>query len=358
MTKEEMDKYLGSGNMPVIDAMKKIDLNTKGIIYISDDKHRLLGSLTDGDIRRWMIKNGDLNARVLDIMFTHTKFLYQDDRAGAREFMDREKITSVPIVAPDKTIIDICFINYDTLIAEARRKSLENTSVIIMAGGKGMRLQPYTSVLPKPLIPIGGVPILERIIKRFTEYGVRDFSLVVNYKKEIIKAYFSETAYKEKISYAEETEFRGTAGGIKLLNRRFDTPVIVTNCDILIVADYDEIIKHHVNNQNKLTIVSSVKKTVIPYGVIRSNEDGTVSCMEEKPRLSHLINTGMYVMNPELVELIPEQGVFHMTDLIDKLLSMGQKVGIYPISEDSFFDMGEFEELRKMEEWVNNNYGE
>ena len=169
----------------------------------------------------------------------------------------------------------------------------------------------------------------------------------------MIKSYFADLAADYKIHYVEEDKPLGTAGSLCLIEAEFDKPFIVTNCDILINADYADIYKYHKESGNVLTIVSALKNIVVPYGVIHSKENGTVVSMEEKPKLSYFVNTGMYVLNPDLLKRIPKDTFYHMTDLTDLLLAEGKQVGMYPISEDSFLDMGEFEEMRRMEKKLN-----
>ena len=148
----------------------------------------------------------------------------------------------------------------------------------------------------------------------------------------------------------EEDKPLGTAGSLRLIKKNFDRPIFVTNCDILIHADYANLYEYHQKSGNVMTIVTALKNIVVPYGVLKSREQGIVTSMEEKPKLSYFVNTGMYILNPEVIEMIPPNGMFHMTDLADDLLKKGSQVGMYPISEDSFLDMGEFEEMKRMEE--------
>ena len=169
----------------------------------------------------------------------------------------------------------------------------------------------------------------------------------------MIKSYFKELAPKYTITYVEEDKPLGTAGSIKLIKKKFEDSIIITNCDILIEADYEKVIKHHKESGNAMTIVSSLKNTTIPYGVLHSSENGQITSMEEKPQLSCFINTGMYVLEPQYIELIPEDTFYHMPSLAEQLIAKGLKVGMYPISESSFLDMGEFEEMKKMEARVN-----
>lgn len=219
-----------------------------------------------------------------------------------------------------------------------------------MAGGEGTRLYPYTKILPKPLIPIGDVPIVERIINKFVNFGAVDFYITLNYKKGMIKSYFSDLSPDYSVKYVEEERPLGTAGSLKLISEKFEKPIFVTNCDILINADYANIYKYHRESGNIMTIVTALKNIVVPYGVLKARSQGIVTSMEEKPRLSYFVNTGMYVLNPEVISMIPEDKFFHMTDLADNLLKEGLQVGMYPVSEDSFLDMGEFEEMKRMEE--------
>jgi dTDP-glucose pyrophosphorylase len=339
--------------VPIIDAMKKIDLNSAGLLYVVEDGDFLKGCITDGDIRRWIIKTGSIDGVVSDAMNTQPRYVRGDDAASANRLMEREKIYSVAVLNDSDRIIDILF--YGPALhsdIEKRVDALSGIPVIVMAGGKGSRLYPFTKILPKPLIPIGDIPILERIFMNYYRFGVRYFYLTVNYRKEMIKSYFSDLNTPYEIEYIEESEPLGTAGSISLVNKKFDKPVIVTNCDILINCNYDEIDNYHQNSQNKMTIVSSLKNFKLPYGVLKSGENGLINSMEEKPELSYFINTGMYVVEPDCLDLIPPNTVFHMTQLAEKLLENGEKVGMFPISEGSFLDMGQFDEMKKMEERI------
>ena len=353
MKTEQLMLFLIYPHSTVVEAMQKIDVNAKGILFVVDDKRRLVGVITDGDIRRWLIKTGELQGTVEHIMNKNPKVIYRKDVAMAKDFMVKQAITALPVVNAKGIVSDIVF--RETIIESANdlAASLSEVPVVIMAGGKGTRLYPYTKILPKPLIPIGDIPIMERIINKFRDYGAEKFFATVNYKKGMIKSYFAENQMDFTIDYVEEDKPLGTAGSLSLIKEQFEKPFIVTNCDILINADYDDIYKYHMESGNELTIVSALKNIVVPYGVIHSSENGTVASMEEKPKLSYFVNTGMYILNQELIKDIPDDTFFHMTDLTNKLLKEGRKVGMYPISEDSFLDMGEFEEMHRMEAKLN-----
>ena len=354
MKKETLNDFLINENTTVVDAMQAIDNNAKGVVFVVDNNLILKGAVSDGDIRRWILKTGDVKAKVNKISNKSPISIYKEEIPSALDNMRRHSIDAIPVITKKGKVLDIVFKDDIDNVSEAKdNDSLKHVPVIIMAGGKGTRLYPYTKILPKPLIPIGDIPIMERIINRFTVFGVRKFYATVNYKKGMIRSYFNDIRSTYKIKYIEEPEPLGTAGSIRLINDEFTQPVIVTNCDIIINADYGEIYKHHEETGNAMTIVSALKNIVVPYGVIHSGENGEVVSMDEKPRLSYFVNTGMYVLDPEIIKYIPENKFYHMTHLSEYLLSHNMKVGMYPISEDSFLDMGEFEEMGRMEEKLN-----
>ena len=349
-----LEDFLCTGELSIVVAMQRISNNRHGILFITDAEQHLLGSLTDGDIRRWLVKTGDLTAPISKVMFKSPSFVLKNNKDKALEIMHRKTITALPVLDANKIIISIVFASENELPNKKKEHNLKDVSVVIMAGGKGTRLYPYTKILPKPLIPIGDVPIIERIINSFCDYNVIDFYIPVNYKKGMIKSYFNDLNPDYSITYVEEDKPLGTAGSLKLIDKKFDRPVIVTNCDILIDADYEDIYKHHLNSGNKLTIVSALKKVVIPYGVLNAGKNGIIESFEEKPCLSYFVNTGMYILNPGVFSQIPDDTFFHMTDLAALLMKNNLQVGMYPIGEDAFLDMGEFEEMHRMEEKLNN----
>ena len=349
-----MNRYIGNISLSLVETMKKIDKNGKGTLFIVDDRMILLGVISDGDIRRWIIETGDLNGNISKIMNKNPITQTSRDVLEAVECMKIHQIRAIPIVDEKKKVIDVILnIENDNLKVTKDKTILKDIPVVIMAGGKGTRLEPYTKILPKPLIPIDEIPIMERIINKFTEYGVRDFLATINYKGNMIKSYFSDVKKNYSIDYIEEIKPFGTAGSLKLINRKFEQPFFVSNCDILIHADYTDIYKRHMESGNELTVVVALKVVEVPYGVVYAKEDGQVVFLEEKPKHSYFVNTGLYILNGDLINDIPEEKFFHMTDLINTLLSQGRKVGMYPISEDSFLDMGEFEEMQRMEERLN-----
>ena len=334
-----------------MEAMQRIDKGAKGILFVVNEEKQLIGCVTDGDIRRWLIKTADLMVPISQLMFPSPKYVFLSDDIDTEAYMKKYSITALPVLDMQREIIDILFLNSENIQIRRNKKALlEKAPVVIMAGGKGTRLYPYTKILPKPLIPIDGIPIIERIMNRFVEYGMRDFYLTVNYKKKIIKSYFEELNPNYHIFYVEEDQPLGTGGSLRLINENFEKSVFVTNCDTLIKVDYTDVYHKHLESGDAITIVSSLKNQVIPYGVLQVGERGAVRSIEEKPNIPYFINTGMYIIKPELIGMIPEGTFYHMTDLVKDSIKNGMQVGIYPVSEDAFLDMGEFEEMQRMEE--------
>lgn len=349
MVMERIAKFVGRDNLTIVDAMGKIDLNSKGILFVVDESDKLVGALSDGDIRRWLMNAGEISASVSNAMNKSPKSLTIDEKINAIKVMKEQYITAIPIVDEDNRIVDIVVLSP---IEEDKKKTdcLTGVPVVVMAGGKGTRLYPYTKILPKPLIPIGDTPIVERIIEYYTDFGIDTFYITVNYKKAMIRSYFEELKPDYIIKYVEESKPLGTGGSIKLIEDKFDRPIFITNCDALILADYSDIYQYHLNSGNDITMVSALKNIQIPYGVLHTGDNGGLESMEEKPKLSYFINTGMYIINPETIDLIPDDVMFHMTHLVEAVMKNGGKVGTYPVSEDSFLDMGEFDEMKRMEE--------
>lgn len=356
MDLENLKLFTAPPDIMLVEALRKIDKNSYGILFIVGEKKKLLGTVSDGDIRRWLINNGSLETEITNVMNRNPKFFYQDNDADMWRYMQKESITALPIVNTNNEICDIYFLKNKEKDIVIQKKILEEVSVIIMAGGKGTRLYPYTKILPKPLIPIGEIPIIERIIESYCEYGIDKFYITVNYKKNMIRSYFSEIERAYDIQFIEEDIPLGTAGSICLIEEKFEKPIFVTNCDILIQADYADIYMHHTKSRNAITIVAAVKQEIIPYGIIHAEENGkgVISGLEEKPSRSYLINTGMYIIDPKVISIIPRGAIYHMTDLITDALKEGFRVGMYPVGEDTFLDMGEFAEMRHMEEKLNN----
>lgn len=343
----DLREYIIDKDASILEAMNLINQNSKGIVYVCKNKE-LIGALSDGNIRRHILNGGSLEAKAFEVANLEPKYLTQDSHEAPIEYMRMFKITSIPILNKNKEVVSIKFLNSDSVY---EYKSLD-IPVVIMAGGKGTRLKPFTNVLPKPLIPIGEKTITERIMDKFILFGCNNFNMIVNYKKELIKAYFSEEK-KYQVEFIDEREFLGTAGGLKLINNKISSTFFMTNCDILVEEDYYEIVKRHKDSEAIVTMVCTLRNFSIPYGTVRLDGEGNVTHLEEKPQNSILVNTGMYVIEPRFIEYIPDKTFIHITDVIENCIRSGETVGMYPISENAWMDMGEMNELEKMKQKLN-----
>lgn len=339
----QLEDYIVGCNCSIIDAMKKIDENTKGIVYVCENGS-LCGTVTDGDIRRHILNQGSIGENVTIIMNTNPIFCYLEEKDLAEDKMLQWHVRSMPILNKKNKIKDIIFLNDS---ADTAKQQLD-VPIVIMAGGKGTRLYPYTQILPKPLIPIGEKTITEHIMSHFEEYGCTHFDMIVNYKKHFIKSYFQDNEKRIDVSFIEETEYLGTGGGLKLLEGKYKNAFFMTNCDILIEEDYAAILEYHQMNNNIVTMVCADKRMEIPYGTVEVSEEGRAIALKEKPSLSFITNTGFYVIEPDFLGMIPENTFIHITDVIQKCIDIGKRVGVYRISEDKWLDMGQMEEMEKM----------
>ncbi len=339
----EVSDVIIDENSSMIEAMERLDATSKKVLFVQNDG-KLAAAITDGDIRRWILKKGNLDAKVKDIANYCPLYLEENNKNVAKEFMKKKFIDAVPIVNKSMEIISVVLLNEEDI---EQKKELR-IPVVIMAGGLGKRLYPYTKILPKPLIPIGEIPIVEHIINRFIRYGSDQFYLVVNHKKNMIKAYFNEIEKVYKVDYVDEDKPLGTGGGLSLLKGKINSTFILSNCDILIEEDYEKIYNYHKKENNLITMVCSLKNIKIPYGVIEISETGEIESMKEKPELSFFTNTGMYIVEPKIIEELEEGEPIGFPDIIEQYKAIGEKIGIYPISEKSWMDMGQIDEMEEM----------
>ncbi len=325
----------------VLQAMRRLSETAMHILLLTEDG-KLTGVLTDGDIRRFILAGGELSSSCALAANSNPKTVLPGDFSGAERLFRSVDTSCVPVVNEDGVLVDL-YLEKET----SHYKSSVCLPVVIMAGGLGTRLYPYTKILPKPLIPVGDIPIIEHIINRFAGFGCENYHVIVNHRKEMIKAYFNEGG-RHDINFVNEDTPLGTAGGLSLLKNRVSDTFFLTNCDILVDADYAGIYAEHKSKGNLITVVSAFKHIVIPYGVIKLSEGGEISEFSEKPRIDVLTNTGFYLVEPQVIEELADNTPTTMPDIIDHYRNKGERVGVYPIREDAFMDMGQLEELETM----------
>ncbi len=329
----------------ILHAMRTFDASSRRTVFVVDDDNKLLAALSEGDVRRYILSGGDLNEPVKTIANYKPRSLKEEEKEDARNFLYRHNIEGLPIVDDEGHVIDTVFWSEN----HYKKHAELNTPVVMMAGGKGTRLYPYTRILPKPLIPVGEKPIAELIMDSFADYGIDRMIMIVNHKKNMIKSYFGEAERPYHIDFVDEDKPLGTGGGLALLRGKIDETFILTNCDILIEEDYSKIYEHHKKEGNLITMVCSLRNFQVAYGVVEFGEHGNIIDMKEKPEFSFFTNTGIYIVEPEVIDYIKDDEALGFPDIINRLKDDGKKVGVYPINENTWMDMGQLDELSKME---------
>lgn len=316
---------------------EQINKNEYQIVFVVDEQDKVLFAVSDGDIRRYLLSGGDLQDNVLKL--NKNSLISSHSINEANILCKQYKL--VPVL-DDENRIKIIVSKQEILCRDTI-----NTPVVIQAGGLGTRLYPYTKILPKPLIPIGDIPIIEKIINRFVEFGCRNFYIIVNHKKEMIKAYFAEIAKEYKIHFIDESTPLGTGGGLSLAKGIINEPFIFANCDTFLDCDFNDVFQFHKKEKNLITIICSNMKFQIPYGTVKSDQNKKLAAFEEKPTFRFLSNVGVYVVDNSVIDLIPQNTKIHFTTICENLMN-DKKVGVYEIREEEWHDMGEIDKLNKM----------
>lgn len=328
----------------LLNALKRMDERKVKTLFVFKGEH-FEGILTIGDIQRAVIKNVTLKDACSQIIDKEKIYGYiEESEEVIKEKMRSIRAEVMPILDDGGNLVDVWFWDEVFNTSEPDNRQKIDLPVVIMAGGKGTRLKPITNVIPKPLVPVGDKTILEVIMDQFEGIGCHKFYMSVNYKADMMKYYLSQLPHKYDIEFFQEKKPLGTIGSVSLLKGKIKTPFFVSNCDSINEQDYRDVYDYHVNNHNDLTIVTMVKSFKIPYGVIETGEDGLMVSLSEKPELTYQVNTGVYILNPSCIDEIPEGEFFHITHLMEKIKARGGRVGCFPVSEQSWRDMGEWSE--------------
>lgn len=332
----------------LLTSLKQMDMQKVKMLFVFENNH-FVSILTIGDIQRAIVKNIALETSISQIVERNKKFAH----VGEPMEVIRRKILSLraecmPVLDDQGELVDVIFWKdlFENEVTDLRPKI--DLPVVIMAGGKGTRLKPITNVIPKPLVPVGEKTILEIIMDQFEGIGCHKFYMSVNYKADMMKYYLGQLDHQYDVEFFQEDKPLGTIGSVSLLKGKITTPFFVSNCDSINEQDYRDVYDYHVENHNDLTIVTMVKSFKIPYGVIETGEDGLMVSLSEKPELTYQVNTGVYILNSELIDEIPEGVFFHITHLMEKVQNRGGRVGCFPVSEHAWKDMGEWPEYLRM----------
>jgi dTDP-glucose pyrophosphorylase len=343
MLKQEISMRTMHLNESIIDALKRMDESGYRSLLVIDDNSQFFGILSLGDIQRAILKNIPLSSNIGGILRKNPKVASKDTSFDeVKSMMLNYRMEFLPVIDEYNNVIKSFFWEEVFGVEQKIPVTPFNLPIVIMAGGFGSRLKPLTNVLPKPLLPIGEKTMLEEIFDRFTRYGCNSFYVSVNYKSELIKFYVNSLQLPFSVELFEENKPMGTAGSLSLLKGVLKETFFVSNCDILVEQDYSEILKYHNESKNEITVIAAIKSHSIPYGTIETGDNGQLLSLIEKPEFTFKINSGVYILEPSVLDEIPEDKFFHITHLIEKVISRKGKVGVFPVNEKSWIDIGEW----------------
>ena len=329
----------------LLHALKRMDgLGAKSLLVIDEDG-LFAGILSIGDIQRAIIRNESLQSRVQAILRPNPRVASADMAIEQiREFMLKYRMEFLPVIGESRSVVNVYF--WDDLFVDKAKVPVKqfDLPVVIMAGGLGIRLKPFTNVLPKPLFPMGEKTVIEEIFAKFLRHGCKEFYVSANYKADLLEYYIRNLNLDCRIHYLKEDKPLGTAGSLYLLKKRMHGTFFVSNCDIVIDQDYGDILDYHHENRNAITVVAALKHYPIPYGILQTKQNGLLDSLQEKPELTFKINSGMYVLDAGILDEIPDNTFFHITQLIEKVHAQGKNVGVFPVSEGSWKDVGKWTE--------------
>ena len=339
-------------NAPLMSAMQILDHMQAKIALVVDKNGKLIGSIVDGDVRRGLLRGHHLQTPVHELMHRDPFVLpINSPRQKILEAMHILEIKQIPLVSSEGSVIGIAV--HDVLLGLQHKERPNH--VVIMAGGKGKRLMPITQDIPKPMVPVGGKPILEWILLRLTHYGFRHFTFAVNYLGNMIEDYFGNgSAFGCHIEYVREKEFLGTAGALSLLDPAQQHPIMVMNGDILTGIDFRSLVDFHATGDYAATVCARAHRIEVPYGVIQM-QDGCLHAIVEKPVYDSLISAGIYVLSPHVLPRIPQDTLLDMPDLLLSLVGDSHNVGVF-VLEDEWIDVGRHDDLERAKRNFANQY--
>ncbi|MBS1772940.1 MAG: nucleotidyltransferase family protein [Bacteroidetes bacterium] len=316
------------------------------ILIVADENLKLLGSLTDGDLRRGFIKGLTIiNHTLLDFVQPDPLFIYEDELSKTDiNALRKRNILVIPIINRDGYITDVLNLT--------QVQSLLPVDVVIMAGGRGQRLMPLTENTPKPMLPVGEKPILEHNIDRLTKFGIKNICISVNYLADKIESYFGDGSSKGiSINYVYEDKPMGTMGSVKLCNQEEHDHLLVMNSDLLTTIDYDAFYREFINTGADMAVATTSYTVEVPYGVLEVDNGNYVNSLKEKPRYTYYSNAGIYLIKRELLSLIPDSEFYNVTDMMDAIIKYGKKLVSFPI-HGYWLDIGKHEDYKKAQEDV------
>lgn len=332
-------------HISIKNTFKKLNKTAEGCLFVLDNNDKFIGTITDGDCRRALLSGKNLNSSIKNVYNKNPLKLYEKNinKNKLKNIFIKNKIDLIPIINQKNKLVNYVKLSDSIKKTKKQKKfSKKENSVIIMAGGLGKRMLPFTSILPKPLLPLKDQTVIEKIIQNFVEQKFRSFWLSINYKSKIIRSFFDELKPSYKVNFIEERKPMGTIGAINLIKNKLTNDFFVCNCDTICNPNFSEVLKFHKNSQNILTIVASSKKISIPYGVCEIDKKGNFLKINEKPTKKFIINTGMYLINKKVFKYMNNKKT-DIDTLIKTLKINNEKIGVFPSLEKEWFDVGIWE---------------
>ena len=339
------DDFIINVNSSILDALKAMDgvSHDSQTLFVVDGERKMVGTLTDGDIRRGLINGVSVNDSVSIVM--HSSFKYvregEDIAYALKEFRDSQ-IYFVPELDNDGHIIRVCNL--------LKYRNVLPFDAVLMAGGKGERLRPLTEKTPKPLLPVGGKVIIDHNIDRLISYGVNHISVTVNYLKEQLEEHFAQPYNGVQVQTVQEPKFLGTIGSIKFVKEFFNDTVLVMNSDLFTNINYEDFYFHFKEHNAEMSVAAVPYSVTVPYGIF-DLEGREIQGLIEKPTYNYYANAGIYLIKRSALNEIPNDTFFNATDLIEKLISEGKKVIRFPLN-GTWIDIGNPQEYQKANELV------
>ena len=328
-------------------AIKKINRLGGLSLMVVKNKNIFKGILSSYDLRKAIMNKNILNKNISKIYNKKPKFIFEDQlNDKISDVQNKVRRLGVMPVIDRKTHKIVKVINLSN-INSIKPKNVKkiNCSVVIMAGGKGIRLRPYTDVLPKPLLPLNKKPAIRHILEKFKQYSPSKFYITLNYKSELLKSYFEETKGQFNIKLVNEDKPLGTAGSLFLIKKKIKKYFFLTNCDTIVNTNYYDILKYHQKNKNDITVVVARKIFKIPYGVASSKKENQLKLIE-KPKLKLKINVGLYLINKNILDQIKSKRYLDFTSLINSSIKNDKKVGYYEVKDKEWIDVGEMDKYK------------
>ncbi|MDF2832922.1 nucleotidyltransferase family protein [Chryseobacterium indoltheticum] len=340
-----VEKHIIYQKQSVREALINLDqLASDAILFVASEDLKLVGSLTDGDLRRGFIKGLGFEDSILSFIQGNPKFIYEDEYDPTKiENFKKSNLKIIPVLSRGGKIVDI--LNFRT------KSALIPADAVLMAGGEGKRLRPLTEKTPKPLLMVGEKPIIEYNIDRLINFGIKKINLSINYLGEQLVDYFKDGSSKGiEIKYVKEDKPLGTIGSVLLVESFYNDDIIVMNSDLLTNIDFSDFFKTYKESNADMAVATTSYHVDVPYAVLEVGDDGTaVKSLKEKPRYTYYSNAGIYIMKKKLLKMIPENEFYDITDLMDRVLEMNLKLITYPIN-GYWLDVGKHEDFKKAQE--------